>query len=192
MKKITIISAALAIISLACAPEAAAQFAGESGKSTITTVTEEVPTVRNYKRNAFVMQLGASAWGGNFGMGWLHNFSRHIGWDVFNSNATGIFDGEVICAQIMTGVRYNWPFTEQSNFGLMGSVRGGYGFGGDVSGACFDFAVGINFNRTTYVALAYNIQSGIGGYDDDYYYYSETSYETASRGFLMFRLGFNF
>jgi hypothetical protein len=196
--KTTIISAALVISSFACAPEAAAQFAGEGNKYTIvTTETPESREASPYKRNAFVLNLGGSAGGANFGIGWLHNFSRHIGWDVISSNVSTVLETDeedgIFCAQIMTGIRYYWPFREDSNFGLLGAIRSGYGVGGDISGICFDIAAGVNLTRSMYVALAYNIQGGVEQYDRNYTSYSSYAEEEGTgRGFFMFRLGFNF
>jgi len=131
----------------------------------------------------------------------MHHFKTRFGIDFVKMNLSSPFNEldypKLMNLQFLTGVRlYSRNFYKCMN--VYGALRLGYGFhfvNTSSHGLVVETEVGINLNRTFYLALSYNLLSSFNkekkqGYGN-YYYYEDvivaTTYNTCA-----LRIGFNF
>lgn len=122
---------------------------------------------RDYQEDWFGIDLGVGGMkdlngtGVDFGLRYLHSYSRYIAWNAVNLKAianTKDFS-KSITPQIMTGIRLTSPNFLQ-DLSAFGGFKAGYGYNidGKDGGFCYEVEAGVNVTRNLFVGFAYNNQ----------------------------------
>jgi hypothetical protein len=171
MKNTILISAVVLIGSLLTATEASAQEAFGGGYTEPGTTSEENTSPEKFYGG---IDIGYGS-GFNFGQtllgySFIPHFGLDIGYQFIKLNTDGYDEEMYWMAQALLGLHFDWSLREQSHFGPIAHFRMGYGGAllendPGTSGLVIDAAVGFQFTRHFFVAVAYNRQ---GGYTSSY------------------------
>lgn len=185
----------------------------EQAEQALLASKKAVKPKRNYKRNAFNLEIGYGGAMGDWGdytdyalesdeylslnLGWHHNFNQYIGWEVLNFGALAPTnfdkDYDYISAYVTTGVKVTSPSWKKL------SVFYSFNIGvhwcsstDDADGV--DLIIrnrfGVNFNKWVYVAANYNVVKLSDKAKETLYGYSYN--DAPNIGVMTIALGFNF